>query len=190
MTDKLPKARRSTGKPRPANNRDADVLQAGEEARMRAVIHPGIYWRAIAVLCLAALLLFKAFNLGLFLLLVGVLMFMFAQATKYYLLLLLTDRRVIIRFGILNLETIQFHYNKIESVEVVWPPMGRIFGYASVFITGTGSRVVSIPYIGNAREIRTAIDNLITRQEEKPMKVEITSPTPPPSGSGTPPATR
>ena len=184
MTDKLPKARKGTGKPRPAASRDSDILQGGEEARMRAVIHPGIYWRAVAVLCLAVFLLFKAFNLGLFLLLVSMIMFMFAQATKYYLLLLLTDRRVIVRFGILNLETIQFHYNKIESVEVVWPPMGRIFGYGSVFITGTGSRVVSVPYIGNAREIRTAIDNLITRQEEKPMKVEIASPTPS-SGTGT-----
>ncbi|HTK84725.1 MAG TPA: PH domain-containing protein [Patescibacteria group bacterium] len=184
MTDKLPKARRGTGKPRPANNQYGDILQAGEEVRMRAVISPGIYWRGFAVLGLAILMLIKAFNLGLFLLLVSMIILMFAQATKYYLLLLLTDKRVIIRFGILNLETIQFHYNKIETVEVAWPPMGRLLGYGSVFITGTGSRVISVPYVGNAREIRTAIDNLITRQEEKPMKVEITPPSTPPPGTG------
>lgn len=179
MTDKLPKARRGTGRPaRRAYNRDRDFLNEGEEVRMRAYIHPGIYWRAMAVFFLSIILLIKVFNLGVFFLLVSLLMFMFAQATKHYLLLVLTDQRVVIRFGILNLETIQMHYNKIESVEVVWPPMGRVFGYGSIFISGTGSRVVSVPYIGNAREIRVAIDKLITRQDEKPMKVEIANPTP------------
>ncbi len=116
------------------------------------------------------------FNLGVFLLLVSFIMFLVARMTKHYLLLVLTDQRVIIRAGILNLETIQFHYSKIESVEINWTPMGRALGYGTVFISGTGSRVIAVPFIGNALEFRSTVDSLMTRQEDKPMKVEVTNP--------------
>jgi uncharacterized membrane protein YdbT with pleckstrin-like domain len=118
----------------------------------------------------------KVFNLGVFLLLVSFVMFLMARMTKHYLLLVLTDQRVIIRAGVLNLETIQFHYSKIESVEIAWSPVGRMLGYGTVFISGTGSRVIAVPFIANALEFRSTVDNLITRQEDKPMKVEVTNP--------------
>jgi membrane protein YdbS with pleckstrin-like domain len=155
---------------------DTGFLHPGEQVTLRAQISPGIYWKALALFFVSLLLMIKVFNLGVFLLLVSFVMFLMARMTKHYLLLVLTDQRVIIRAGVLNLETIQFHYSKIESVEIAWSPVGRMLGYGTVFISGTGSRVIAVPFIANALEFRSTVDNLITRQEDKPMKVEVTNP--------------
>jgi hypothetical protein len=176
MTDKEPKGVQSARARTEGRSRDTSFLHPNEKVVLRAKIHPGIYWKAIALGLVSILIMLMAFYLGAFLLLVSLIMYVFSQLTKHYLLLVLTDQRVVMRSGILNLETIQMHYNRIESVEIFWTPPGRILGYGTVMITGTGSRVASIPFVGNALEFRSKVDDLIYIQDEKPMKVEITNP--------------
>jgi membrane protein YdbS with pleckstrin-like domain len=176
MTDREPKALQSARARTEGRSRDTSFLHPNEKIVLRAEIHPGIYWKTMALFFVSILVMLKAFYLGAFLMLVSVIMYIFSQLTKHYLLLVLTDQRVLMRSGILNLETIQMHYNRIESVEIFWTPMGRILGYGTIMITGTGSRVTSIPFVANALEFRSKVDDLIYIQDEKPMKVEITNP--------------
>lgn len=142
-------------------------LHEGETLKRVAKIHWGIFWKGGAVFLLSLILMATVFNLGAFFLLVASVVISFEYLTKHYLLLALTNKRLIVRHGILNLETVQMHFNRIESVEVFRPPVGRILGYATVLVTGTGSRVTAVPFVADADAFRTDLDHMIFEREEK-----------------------
>jgi len=145
------------------------LLQPDEKVIRVAMIHPGIYWKAAVVGGIAlvlAILVPLVFNLALFLGLVAVIMFVFASLTKYFLLLVLTDKRVFLRSGIIRVDTIQIRHSRIESVETEKTIIGQILGYAAVVIYGTGSRRTAIPYIADALEFRNELDEMLNQYEE------------------------
>jgi len=144
------------------------LLREGENLVRVARIHNGIYWKGAVVFLLALFLMMKVFNLGAFLMLVALLMLSAAYLTKLYLLLALTDKRVLVRHGVVKLNNIQLHHSKIESVEVEHPPMGRILGYGSLLITGTGSQITAVPYVDakDAEAFRGELDQIIFDREE------------------------
>ncbi|MCM2344061.1 MAG: PH domain-containing protein [Alphaproteobacteria bacterium] len=143
------------------------ILMPDEKVLRVATISPGIYWKGVVVFVLAALVMIKAFALGLFLMFVSVLMLAVSYLTRYFLLLAATDKRVIIRHGIINLDTIQFRYTKLESVELSRTIIGQLLGYASVVITGTGSRVTVVPFIADASKFRAELNKILFEQDEK-----------------------
>ena len=49
-----------------------------------------------------------------------------------------TNRRVVVKTGIAARTTIEMLLNKIESIEVNEPGMGRVLGYGSITLIGTG----------------------------------------------------
>lgn len=61
---------------------------------------------------------------------------------------LITDQRVIIKKGILLIDTFEITYRKIESVELYQTLMGRILNYGDVHIVGTGGSKYIIDSIG------------------------------------------
>lgn len=143
------------------------LLQPEETVLRVAQIHWGIYWKSAAVAIIAFLMLFSIlFNLGVFLAGVAVLMFIIASLYKYFLLLVLTDKRVFLRYGILRVDTIQIRHSRIESVETEKTIMGQILGYAAVVIYGTGSRRTAIPFIADALEFRNELDERLNQYEE------------------------
>ena len=143
------------------------ILMPGEKVLRIAAISPGIYWKGIAVFVLSILVMMKALALGGFLMFVSLVMLGVAHATKYFLLLAATDKRVVIRHGIINLDTIQFRYTKLESVELSRTIIGQILGYASVVITGTGSRITVIPFIADASKFRAELNKILFAQDDK-----------------------
>lgn len=143
-----------------------DFLVEGEQALVQGIISKAIYWKGVAVLILALFLLFPAFNLGLFLLLVGGVMIFLAALTERYLILILTDKRVIIRAGILYVELIEIRHSQVESVELSYTLIGQLFGYASVVISGTGRRTVMVPFIRNALEFRQEMERKLLERDD------------------------
>ena len=71
--------------------------------------------------------------------------------------LAVTDRRVIAKFGFVSRNTIELNLSKLESVRVEQSVMGRIFGYGSVYVTGTGSTLDPIPIIADPIKFRQAV---------------------------------
>jgi hypothetical protein len=148
---------------------DEHVLQIG-------IVSEGIYWKSVAVLCLAVVIMVLAFSYGLpapLILLFGValtikllIMVTLAYLRRDYLLLAVTDKRVIIRVGIINLEVIQMRYAQIESSEVASTIPGRFFGYSSVFISGTGGNTLAVPFIVNAIEIRNSVTEILSNRDD------------------------
>lgn len=143
------------------------MLMPGEKVVRVATISPAIYWKSIAVFIIALLtIIFVAPPLGLFLLFVSFVLFGFAHMTKYFLMLAATDKRVLVRFGIFNVEVIQMRYSKIESVELFWSLPGQLLNYSTVIITGTGNRVAFVPFIADGPEFRRILSEILIRRDE------------------------
>ncbi len=144
------------------------LLQGDEKVIRVAQIHGGIYWKTVSVGVIAFLMLFSKtlFTLGVYLGFVAVIMFIIASLYKNFLLLVLTDKRVFLRHGILRVDTIQIRHSRIESVETEKTITGRLLGYAAVVIYGTGSRRTAIPFIADALEFRNELDERLSAFEE------------------------
>lgn len=141
-------------------------LQGKEKIVRVAKIHNGIFWKAVLVSLLAIFLLIKVFNLGVFIGIVAGVMWITALLTRHYLMLAVTDKRVLFRNGIIKLEAVQMRHSRIESVELEYPPMGRILGYSTVLISGIGSRVSAIPFIGDGEAFRKELNEILFEKED------------------------
>lgn len=73
--------------------------------------------------------------------------------------LAVTNRRVIAKFGLVSRSTIELNLAKVESIRVEQSIGGRIFGYGSVIVTGTGSTMDPIPYIADPIKFRQAVQS-------------------------------
>ena len=71
--------------------------------------------------------------------------------------LAVTTRRVIAKFGFVSRSTVELNLTKIESIRVEQSVMGRVFGYGSVYVTGTGSTMDPIPFIAEPIRFRQAV---------------------------------
>ena len=69
----------------------------------------------------------------------------------------MTDKRVIYKRGVLSRYTVEMHTSKIETVDVDQGILGRLLGYGTVEVRGTGSGIEPLRYIGHPLEIRNAI---------------------------------
>lgn len=139
-----------------------DRLVDGEDILKTAHIHWGIFWQTGAVFVVALLFcVFVAKELGLMLLIVTVLMGAYAAARRSVYLLVLTNKRMLMRYGILQTDVVDIHFDKIESIELERMPTGYLMGYSNVVIMGTGQRIVIIPYVSNGPEIRKAYSEIV-----------------------------
>jgi uncharacterized membrane protein YdbT with pleckstrin-like domain len=65
-----------------------------------------------------------------------------------------TNRRVIIKTGIANRRSLEIMLGKVESIGITEPMMGRILGYGSVVIHGTGGTPEPFVKIAHPSELR------------------------------------
>jgi uncharacterized membrane protein YdbT with pleckstrin-like domain len=66
----------------------------------------------------------------------------------------ITNRRIIIKTGLVGRKTLEMNLNKIESVNVDQGILGRILGYGTIRINGTGGTKETFPQILNPLEFR------------------------------------
>ena len=80
---------------------------------------------------------------------------------------ILTDRRVIRQAGILNRNYKEIFLSQVESVTVAHPLLGRLLGYGTVVITGSGGAKELLRRVDTPLEIRDRIQHQIARQIKK-----------------------
>jgi hypothetical protein len=136
------------------------LLLEGEEIVVQAEISPFIYWQTFCVFILAIFVGLIAAPLGWLLVVTAVLMFVYNALKKQILLLVLTNKRVFVRYGILQVDVVDMRFSKIESIEIERMPTGYMMGYSNLVIMGTGQRYITIPYVSNGPEIRQAYNRL------------------------------
>jgi uncharacterized membrane protein YdbT with pleckstrin-like domain len=71
--------------------------------------------------------------------------------------LVVTDRRVILKRGIFSRQTMEMNRAKVESVDVDQTVMGRIMGYGTVIVHGTGGGLEPIRNIAHPLTFRSHI---------------------------------
>jgi uncharacterized membrane protein YdbT with pleckstrin-like domain len=71
--------------------------------------------------------------------------------------IVVTDLRVIYKVGVLSRRTVEMNVSKIETVDVEQGLWGRIWGYGTVLIRGTGSGFEPLVGVGSPLAIRNAI---------------------------------
>jgi len=66
----------------------------------------------------------------------------------------ITNKRIIMKIGLIRRITVEMNHSKVESVNVYQGIFGRLLGYGTVIITGTGGTKEAFPYISEPIEFR------------------------------------
>jgi len=144
-----------------------EVLQPGEEIRFRTNVHWLVYLPAMMMFVLGiafALWYTAAASQHLTLLILsalsavpGVLLFIAAWLKRFGTEIAVTDRRVIYKTGLVQRDTTEINMAKIESVDVSQSILGRVFGFGTLTIRGTGETIEALRNIASPLQFRNAI---------------------------------
>jgi len=74
-----------------------------------------------------------------------------------------TNRRVIIKTGLASRKTIEMLLNKVESIEVSESTIGRLLGYGTVMMIGTGGTSESFQRVAHPLEFRSQVQQQIEK---------------------------
>ena len=80
-----------------------------------------------------------------------------------------TNRRILIKSGILSRRTIELLLSRVESIVINEPFFGRMFGYGTVIVRGTGGTPEPFQQIAHPTEFRRHVQEQIeANQQTKP----------------------
>lgn len=75
--------------------------------------------------------------------------------------LAITTKRVIAKAGFIRRKTIELNHSKVESFNIDQSIFGRIFGFGTVVVCGTGGGKTPIPNIDDPLEFRRQAMNIV-----------------------------
>lgn len=146
------------------------VLQPDETVQAVGRMHWLIFWPAIlwlliaiAIACVGAFVAqlepqrTYCFYAAAAIALVGVLMLLAEWVRRRSTEIVITDRRVILKRGLLSHYTAEMNVSKIETVDVIQSLWGRMLGYGTVIIRGTGAGIEPLRGVGSPIALRNAI---------------------------------
>lgn len=67
-----------------------------------------------------------------------------------------TNKRIVLKLGLINVRTLELQIGKVEMVSVSEPMLGRIMGYGSVIIGGSGGTKEVFAGIENPQAFKRA----------------------------------
>ena len=73
---------------------------------------------------------------------------------------LVTDKRVMEKYGWISTHTDEMPLNKVENVTVTYTFWGKIFNYATICFQGANHNNVSFSYIKNAEQVKKQFHEL------------------------------
>ena len=136
-------------------------LQAGEEIKYKADIHWYIFAYPVILLLLSAF--FSSAQTGLFyyvsifLLLSGLFQLIKRILLKMGAEYVVTNKKVILKSGILNRDALELVLNKFEGIRINQSLMGRMLGFGSIVVT-TGGVTNKFDFITNPIKFRNEIN--------------------------------
>ena len=75
----------------------------------------------------------------------------------------ITDRRVIAKSGWISRDTSEIHIDRVEGARVDQTVLGRILGYGTVMVTGTGAGTAPMPQIADPLAFRAALNGALSK---------------------------
>lgn len=145
-------------------------LQQGEEIRYRARIHIFLFLQPTVLLGIGFLCYFDTVRithyLGVTLLFLGLVSLVQRVFIKVGSIYAVTNKRVIIKTGIISRRAVELVLAKCEGIQVVQSILGRIFGYGSIVVT-TGGATNCYYYVSNPfcfkMEVNSAIETYLNK---------------------------
>lgn len=139
-------------------------LQPGEEIMYRARIHIFLFLQPAILLAIGFMCYFDEMKithyLGITLLFLGLVSLVQRVLVKVGSIYAVTNKRVIIKTGVISHRTVELVLAKCEGIQVVQGIAGRIFGYGSIVVT-TGGATNCYYYVANPFRFKRAINEQI-----------------------------
>lgn len=132
-----------------------NTLGKGEEIKWVANLHWFVW--VIPTLCLLFGILTLIAGVGLFFIFIFVYLWLSWLKTEY----VVTNKRVVAKRGIIAVNTEELRIPKVESIYIKQGIFGRIFGCGNVVFCGTGGSTVLFKYIGDPRQVKTRLEEII-----------------------------
>ena len=80
--------------------------------------------------------------------------------------MVVTDRRVIAKFGLISRRAIEMRISKIESIQVDQTLMGRLLGFGTVLVHGTGGAFEPLSIVADPLGFKRAIEERVNAFED------------------------
>ena len=93
----------------------------------------------------------------------GVLLFIAAWFKRFGTEIAVTDRRVIYKTGLVQRYTTEINMAKIESVDVSQSILGRVFGFGTLTIRGTGETIEALRNIASPLQFPKRYNGAVSR---------------------------
>jgi uncharacterized membrane protein YdbT with pleckstrin-like domain len=140
-------------------------LQPNEEIRYRARIHFFLFMQPIILLVIGYMCYLDSAKithyLGATVLFLGFVLLIQRILVKAGSIYVVTNRRVILKTGIISRRIVELVLAKCEGIQVIQSIFGRIFGFGTITVT-TGGVTNSYPFVANPlrfkREVNTCIE--------------------------------
>jgi uncharacterized membrane protein YdbT with pleckstrin-like domain len=144
------------------------VLQPGESVVHTTRLHSIIFLSAVIWFVAALVLLIASLNesgdlriggeaLAAFCAIFGLASGLPALIRRTTTELAVTDRRVIYKSGVFSRHTLEMNRSKVESVDVDQSVMGRILGFGTIVVRGTGGSLEPIRMVSDPLSFRSHI---------------------------------
>lgn len=100
---------------------------------------------------------------GIILLVGGLIVILMGSMRRNATEMAVTDRRVLVKTGLVTRKTIEMLLGKVESIEVSETTLGRMLGYGSIVVIGTGGTSEPFDNIAHPLEFRNQVQQQIER---------------------------
>jgi uncharacterized membrane protein YdbT with pleckstrin-like domain len=100
---------------------------------------------------------------GVVLLVCGVVAILMGMVRRNATEMALTNRRVVIKTGLVGRTTIEMLLNKVESIEVSETVLGRMLGYGTIVVIGTGGTPEPFHRVAHPLEFRSKVQQQIEK---------------------------
>src|SRR5271155_1321863 len=100
---------------------------------------------------------------GIGLLVCGIVVILMGIARRHATEMAVTNRRVVIKTGLASRKTIEMLLNKVESIEVSETAGGRMLGYGTIVMIGTGGTSEPFREVAHPLEFRNQVQQQIEK---------------------------
>jgi uncharacterized membrane protein YdbT with pleckstrin-like domain len=139
------------------------VLEPGERIAYRARLSPISYSPSAAIMVLGLVIALGGaqfavvVDVGVVIVLIGLLVGIWLWLERATTEIAVTDRRVILKTGLVSRRTVEINLTRVESVDVRQSIAGRMLNFGDVIIRGTGAGVEPLHMIEAPLEFRRRV---------------------------------
>lgn len=84
--------------------------------------------------------------------------------------LVITNKRVIAKFGFISRRTFEKHLSGLEGLNFRQGIFGRMIGYGTIMVGGVGGMPIPVPYIENPEEFKRQLNLIIEEGQAETKK--------------------